>query len=296
VIDFWRFWVVHLWVEDFLELFTTVVVAYLFVLLGMVRESTAIRVIYLDIILYSVGGVIGTMHHLYFSGTPAAHMALGAAFSAMEVIPLLLLTLEAWAFIRSGERSMGENGHPHRWAVWFLVATGVWNFLGAGVFGFLINLPVISYYEIGTGLTANHAHTAMMGVYGMLAAGLLLFCLRYQMRPEAWSDRLAGLSFWSLNIGLGLMAFFNLFPVGMVQLYDSVSVGYWHARAAGFITTPWVHALEWLRLPGDVLFIVGGALPLLLLCCRAVLYANPTRSTGEVPTRLFTIEAGREVA
>ncbi len=296
VIDFWRFWVVHLWVEDFLELFTTVIVAYVFVLLGMVRETTAIRVIYLDIILYSVGGVVGTMHHMYFSGTPAAHMATGAAFSAMEVVPLLLLTLEAWAFIRSGERSMGAGTHPHRWAVWFLVATGVWNFLGAGVFGFLINLPVVSYFEIGTGLTANHAHTAMMGVYGMLAVGLLLFCLRYQMRPEAWSDRLAAISFWSLNGGLVWMAFCNLFPVGIVQLYDAVSIGYWHARAAGFIARPWVHALEWIRLPGDVVFILGGAVPILLLCWRGIMHPNPARATGDVPTRLFTVEVERKVA
>ncbi len=182
--DFWRFWVVHLWVEDFLELFTTVVVAYMFVLLGVVRQSTALRVIYLDIILYSLGGVIGTMHHLYFSGTPVAHLALGATFSAMEVIPLLLLTLEAWSFVKSGEQKTVERYHLHRWAVWFLVSVGVWNFLGAGVFGFLINLPVVSYYEIGTALTANHGHTAMMGVYGMLAVGLLLFCLRYLTRPE----------------------------------------------------------------------------------------------------------------
>ncbi len=139
----------------------------------MVSERTALRVIYLDIILYSIGGVVGTMHHLYFSGMPAGHLALKAAFSAMEVMPLLMLTLEAWAFIRSGGQSITGAGHPHRWAVWFLVATGFWNFLGAGVFGFLINLPVVSYYEIGTGLTANHAHTSMMGVYGMLAIGLL---------------------------------------------------------------------------------------------------------------------------
>ena len=135
--DFWRFWVVHLWVEDFLELFTTVVVAYMFVLLGVVRQATALRVIYLDIILYSLGGVIGTMHHLYFSGTPVAHLALGATFSAMEVIPLLLLSLEAWSFIKSGEQQTTERYHLHRWAVWFLVSVGVWNFLGAGVFGFL---------------------------------------------------------------------------------------------------------------------------------------------------------------
>jgi nitric oxide reductase subunit B len=290
VIDFWRFWVVHLWVEDFLELFTTIVVAYLFVLLGMVREDNAIRVIYLDIILYSVGGVIGTMHHLYFSGTPAAHMALGAAFSAMEVIPLLLLTLEAWSFIRSGERSIAGGANPHRWAVWFLVSTGMWNFLGAGVFGFLVNLPVVSYYEIGTGLTANHAHTAMMGVYGMLAVGLLLFCLRYLMRPEFWSDRAAALSFWSLNLGLAWMAFCNLFPVGIFQLYDAVRVGYWHARDPQFVTVPWIHALEWLRLPGDAVFIIGGAVPLLWLCVRAIMNPNPSRAGAEIPTRLFTVE------
>jgi nitric oxide reductase subunit B len=289
ITDFWRFWVVHLWVEDFLELFTTVMVAYMFVLLGMVRSETALRVIYLDIILYSIGGVVGTMHHLYFSGTPAAHLALGATFSAMEVIPLLLLTLEAWGFMRSGERSI-QGGHPHLWAVRFLIAVGVWNFFGAGVFGFLINLPAVSYYEIGTNLTANHGHTAMMGVYGMLAIGLLLFCLRYLMQPDRWSDRLARTSFWSLNIGLAWMAFCNLFPVGIVQLYDAVKNGYWHARAPEFLTQPWVHALEWARLPGDVLFIVGGAVPLLILCLRAVRHRNPVRHEPEteLETGLYT--------
>jgi nitric oxide reductase subunit B len=284
IVDFWRFWVVHLWVEDILELFTTVVVAYMFVLLGTVREQTALRVIYLDVVLYSVGGVVGTMHHLYFSGAPAAHMAMGAVFSAMEVIPLLLLTLEAWAFIRSGQRSLA-GGHPHQWAVWFLVAVGVWNFLGAGVFGFLINLPVVSYYEIGTNLTANHAHTSMMGVYGMLAVGLLLFCLRHLTREDRWSDRPAKIAFWSLNVGLAWMALANLFPIGAMQLYDSLARGYWHARSLGFSMSGAPHALEWLRLPGDALFILGGALPLVWMCVRAVRFPNAART--ETPEALF---------
>ncbi len=293
ITDFWRFWVVHLWVEDFLELFTTVAVAYMFVLLGMVRETTAIRVIYLDIILYSIGGVVGTMHHLYFSGTPAAIMALGATFSALEVIPLLLLTLEAWGFIRSGERSVTGGMHPHQWAVWFLIAVGIWNFFGAGVFGFLINLPVVSYYEIGTALTANHGHTAMMGVYGMLAVGLLLFCLRYMVDPEHWSDRLAKISFWSLNIGLAWMAFANLFPLGIVQLYTAVDRGYWFARSLEFIRQPWVNALEWARLPGDLLFIGGGAVPLLILCLRAIRYPNRALIPPEtqIAEAMYTEEA-----
>ena len=232
VTEFWRFWVVHLWVEDFLELFTTVMVAYMFVLLGVVRERVALTVIFLDIILYSFGGVIGTMHHLYFSGEPAEHMALGAFFSAAEVIPLTFLTVEAWSFLQLGsaQESRSKTPFPHRWAVMFLVAVGFWNFLGAGIFGFLINLPIVSYYEIGTALTANHGHAAMMGVYGMLAIGLAMFCLRYLIPADRWPENWARISFWSTNIGLAWMCFATLLPLGIAQLYKSVNDGYWEAR------------------------------------------------------------------
>jgi len=291
--DFWRFWVVHLWVEDFLELFTTVMVAYIFVLLGVVEEKVALRVIYLDIILYSMGGMIGSMHHLYFSGEPVEHMALGAVFSAAEVIPLTFLTVEAWTFLRIGERREKSGGTPflHRWSVMFLVAVGFWNFLGAGVFGFLINLPIISYYEIGTALTANHAHASMMGVYGMLAAGLALFALRYLIPAERWSDRLAKISFWSLNLGLAWMVFATLFPLGILQLYESIEHGYYEARELSFLTNPTNHFLEWLRLPGDVLFIVGGVLPLLWICWCGVRYRVPFVANPEAGRSiLFTEE------
>ncbi len=275
IADFWRFWVVHLWVEDFLELFTTIMVAYIFVLLGVVSERTATRVVYLDILLYSIGGVVGTMHHVYFSGAPAIHMALGAFFSAAEVIPLTFLTVEAWTFLQLGARQQegaGEARFPHRWAVLFLASVGFWNFLGAGVFGFLINLPVVSYYEIGTQLTANHGHAAMMGVYGMLAIALLVFCLRYLLRPEDWSERLVGFSFWALNLGLAWMVFANLFPIGVLQLGESVANGYWKARSLAFFED---HAyLEWFRLPGDVLFILG-VVPLVYLTARALFRPAP---------------------
>jgi nitric oxide reductase subunit B len=294
VTDFWRFWVVHLWVEDFLELFTTIMVAYFFVLLGVVEERTALRLIYLDIILYSVGGVIGSMHHVYFSGEPVEHMALGAVFSAAEVIPLTFLTLEAWTFLRIGEAQAASTAHPfpHRWAMMFLVAVGFWNFVGAGIFGFLINLPIVSYYEIGTALTANHGHASMMGVYGMLAAGLSLFGLRYLIPEARWSERAARLCFWSLNLGLAWMVFVALLPLGLLQLFESVNHGYYEARELSFLTNPTNRFLEWLRLPGDVLFIAGGVLPLLWLCWLGVRYrrpAAPLESPGE--RTLFTEEA-----
>ena len=146
----------------------------------------------------------------------------------------------------------------------FLVAVGFWNFLGAGIFGFLINLPIVSYYEIGTALTANHGHAAMMGVYGMLAIGLALFCLRYLIPAEKWPEKWARICFWSTNIGLAWMCFATLLPLGILQLYKSVNDGYFEARELKFLTNDTNTLLEWLRLPGDIVFIVGGAIPVAL--------------------------------
>ncbi|UFS71941.1 cbb3-type cytochrome c oxidase subunit I [Geomonas sp. RF6] len=278
-IEFWRFWVVHLWVEDFLELFTTIMVAYVFMLLGVVRARVATTIIYLDIILYSIGGVIGTMHHMYFNGTPEVHMALGAFFSAMEVIPLLLLTYEAWKFMRlgapAGSTMLSTAGEmfPHKWAVMFLIAVGFWNFLGAGVFGFLINLPIVSYYEIGTQWTANHGHGAMMGVYGMLSLGFFMFVARYFLPLDRASNRAMGIAFWCTNIGLACMLFVNLFPVGLLQLNQILSTSYWHGREPEFFMQPLVRLFEWLRLPGDTLFIVG-ILPVVYLAVRMFVNRN----------------------
>jgi nitric oxide reductase subunit B len=281
VIDFWRFWVVHLWVEDFLEIFTTVTVAYMFVLIGVVPERTATRLIYLEIILYSVGGVVGTMHHLYFSGAPSVHMSLGAFFSAMEVIPLVLLTFEAWRFMRLGGARPGETvidttdaRFPHKWAVMYLAAVGFWNFVGAGVFGFLINLPVVSYWEIGTQFTANHGHAAMMGVYGMLAVGFFVFVAAYFVPRDARTERAMRWSFWCLNGGLAWMVCVNLFPIGVLQFHDALVRGYWHARSPDFFARGEVRVLEWLRLLGDTVFIVGGIGPLVYLALRMVANRN----------------------
>ena len=287
--DFWRFWVVHLWVEDFLELFTTILVAYVFVLLGVIHERTALRMIYLDVILYSAGGIVGTMHHVYFSGEPALHMALGAFFSAAEVIPLTFLTLEAWSFLQLGtvQESKSATPFPHYWAVMFLAAVGFWNFLGAGVFGFLINLPIVSYYEIGTALTANHAHASMMGVYGMLSIGLALFCLRYIIPERYWSDKAARLSFWSLNLGLAWMVFATLFPLGIIQLYHSINVSYYDARTLNYIGDRTNSVLEWLRMPGDLVFILGGTLPILYLSVLGIRHMKKGSSTEQPKEILF---------
>ncbi len=270
IVDMWRFWIIHLWVEGFFELFVTTMVALMFFLLGMVSRTTALRVVYLDAILYLGAGIIGTGHHWYWTGQGHVTMAFSAVFSALEVVPLTLLTLDAWDFISLSKRNCAECGKrvaiPHQWTFYFLMAVGFWNFLGAGVFGFLINLPIVSYFEVGTLLTPNHGHAAMMGVFGMLGVSLMVFAFREASSEAAWRriGKLVGLSFFGLNAGLMLMVVTNLFPGGVRQLHDVLVNGYWHARSPEFLTKGLMHTIEWLRLPADALFIGLGCVPLVL--------------------------------
>lgn len=268
VVDMWRFWIIHLWVEGFFELFVTVMVATMFYELGIVSRTTAARVVYLDAILYLGSGILGTGHHWYWTGQSTITMALAATFSAMEVVPLTLLTLDAWDFVKLTKSTCDVCGKPvgvpHKWTFYFLMAVGFWNFVGAGIFGFLINLPIVSYFQAGTMLTPNHGHAAMMGVFGMLALALMVFALRQVSDVESWSrlERYVRLSFWGLNVGLSLMVVTNLFPGGVLQLWDVLQHGYWHARGPGFSSRGIVQIIEWLRLPGDLIFIGLGVVPI----------------------------------
>jgi nitric oxide reductase subunit B len=268
--DTWRFWIIHLWVEGFFELFATVMVAVMFLKLNLVFRKTATRVIYLDAILFLGAGILGTGHHWYWTGQTTISMAVAATFSAMEVVPLVLLTLEASDFIglmRTGRDPGGANVRfPHKWTFYFLIAVGVWNFIGAGVFGFLINLPIVSYYEAGTNLTLNHGHGALMGVFGMLGVALLVFVLRQVSSDLHWDriEKYIKVSFWGLSIGLAGMLVTDLFPSGVLQFLDVANHGYWHARSPAFWGQPLIKSLAWARLPADAVFIILGVIPMLV--------------------------------
>jgi len=275
VIDNWRFWIIHLWVEGFFELFATVLVAIIFRQLGLVSTRTATRLVYLDAMLFLAGGIIGTGHHWYFTGQSTLNMGLAACFSALEVVPLTLLTLDASGFIRLRRRALADDGKDlaskHRWAIYFFIAVGVWNFIGAGVFGFLINTPIVSYFEVGTTLTTNHGHAAMFGVFGMLGLGVLVFCLRSLQSDAAWriTERYVRVGYWGLNAGLSLMVLLDLFPAGVLQLWDVIANGYWHARRLDYSMSGTFHVLEWIRVAGDTVFLVLGALPIALAALRS---------------------------
>src|SRR3954451_2821493 len=256
--EYWRWWVVHLWVEGFFEVFATVVIAFLFTRLKLLSVSTATRAVLFSTVIFLSGGIIGTFHHLYFTGMPSAVLALGSVFSALEVVPLVLVGFEAWENIRL---SRGTADSPwvsaYKWPIYFFVAVAFWNFVGAGLFGFMINPPVALYYVQGLNLTPVHGHTALFGVYGMLGLGLMLFCLRALRPGLMWKDRPLAIAFWSINIGLATMVLLSTLPIGLAQAWASVEVGTWYARSSEFLHTPALTRLRWMRMFGDTLFAFG---------------------------------------
>ena len=255
VAEYWRWWVVHLWVEGFFEVFATVVIAFLFVRLGLLNEKSATRNALLATSIFLFGGILGTFHHLYFAGTSSAVMAIGATFSALEVVPLTLIGFEAFRNYRATRAA--EWMQDYKWPVYFLVAVGFWNFLGAGVFGFLINPPASLYFVQGLNTTPLHGHTALFGVYGMLGIAFMLFVLRSMYRNVKWSDKLLGLSFWGLNIGLLLMGLLSLLPTGIWQAIESIDKGMWYARSSELMQQNGMVVLKWMRMVGDTIFAVG---------------------------------------
>ncbi len=255
IMEYWRWWVVHLWVEGVFEVFATAVVSALFVYMGLVRVSVATTSVLVATIIFLGGGVLGTFHHLYWSGTPIGVIALGSVFSALEVVPLLVVGFEAYS--RAKHETGADWQKAYHWPFMFFASVLVWNLIGAGLFGFLINPPLALYYMQGLNTTATHAHAALFGVYGMLGLGLMLFCMRGLTDPARWNNGLLKFSFWSLNIGLAMMVFLSLFPQGLWQTYISFTQDYATARSAETIHSPMMQALVWARVPGDVVFGLG---------------------------------------
>lgn len=254
VINYWRWWLVHLWVEGFFEVFATVVIAFIFLKMKLVSAKTAGRVSIASASIFLAGGIIGTLHHLYYSGTPVQAIALGATFSALEVVPLTLMGFEIrenWNLLKTKEWIQ-----RYKWPIFFFMAVAFWNLLGAGVFGFLINPPIALYYIQGLNTTAVHAHTALFGVYGMLGMGFILVCLRFYS-DRSWTSPKLKRAFWFLNFGLILMVVLSLLPIGIIQANASINEGYSYARSAELLYSPTVQTLKWMRIVGDVVFSIG---------------------------------------
>jgi nitric oxide reductase subunit B len=288
IADFWRWCVIHMWAEAFFEVFTTVLVGYFMVLMGLVSRDSAVRVIYLATLLFLGSGLLGISHNFYWNAKPVATMALGSVFSTLQVIPLILLTLEAWRFQklpRLAEAALGSNGgtQSNRFGMpevfMFLVGVNFWNFFGAGVMGFIINLPLANYFEHGTYLTVNHGHAALMGVYGNLSIAAILFCCQLLTTQANWPARVLKVSFWSINTGLFLMVLLDLFPAGIHQFMAVTSHGLWFARSEQFIQSDIFQGLTWLRIIGGSIFTLGGVFPLAWVVIRSAKYLKSPEAT-----------------
>ena len=286
MIEYWRWWVVHLWVEGFFEVFATAVIALLFSRLGLIRARSATDAVLFATVVFLFGGILGTLHHLYFTGTPTSVIAVGAVFSALEVVPLALIGFEAYEHYRLTKAAPWVA--TYRWPILFFVAVAFWNLVGAGLFGFIINPPLSLYYIQGLNTTAAHGHAALFGVYGLLGIALMLFCLRGLTDRAAWSDRLLAPTFWLLNVGLGAMVLFSLLPAGIYQAWYSITDGLWMARSPAVIHSQLMETLVWMRVPGDVVF-AGGALVLALFALRLLL--GKRRSLVAETARLQSADA-----
>lgn len=283
VMEYWRWWIVHLWVEGFFEVFATAALAFIFCSMGLVSRTMATAASLASASLFMLGGIPGTFHHLYFSGTTTPVMAVGATFSALEVVPLVVLGYEAWENWRLKNRAAWMQ-HV-KWPLIFFVAVAFWNMLGAGVLGFMINPPVALYYIQGLNTTPVHAHAALFGVYGFLALGFTLLVLRYIRPTFVFNERLMKTAFWWLNGGLVLMIFTSLLPIGLIQFHASVAEGLWYARSEEFMQQDLLQTLRWVRTFGDVVFIIG-ALAVTWQVVQGVFYRDATTAAVVVdPTK-----------
>ena len=255
IMEYWRWWVIHLWVEGFFEVFSTTLMAFIFVTLGLVSYRAGTVAAISSGAIYLIGGIPGTFHHLYFTGVTSTIVATGASFSALEVVPLVLLGYEA--FENYTRLHSAPWMHRLKWPVYCFIAVSFWNLVGAGIFGFLINMPVSLFYIQGLNTTAVHAHTALFGVYGFLSLGFVFLIARY-IRPEVeFNDKLMKFGFWALNWGLALMVLISLLPIGLIQSWASVTQGLWLARSEEFMQQPLLQNLRWLRMVGDTIMILG---------------------------------------
>ncbi len=255
IMEFWRWWVVHLWVEGFFEVFATVAIAFVFSTLGLIKHSSATKASLLSSSVFLLGGIPGTFHHLYFSGTPVAISAIGACFSALEVVPLVLVGFEASRTYRL--QHLNSWTKNYQWPITFFVAVAFWNLVGAGLFGFLINPPIALFYMQGLNTTAVHAHGATFGVYGMLSLGLILLIVQSTFKTKSWNLKYMKFAYWGLNSGLALMILFSLLPIGLIQVSASIEHGLWYARSQEFMQQDLITTLRWMRGLGDIVFGVG---------------------------------------
>jgi nitric oxide reductase subunit B len=255
--DYYRWWVIHLWVELTFELFAAGVIAFMTVSLGLISQKTAERVMFFELFLIMMSGTLGVGHHYFWQGLDEYWIAIGGIFSALEPLPLALMIVEAWKNYREQKAEGNKNqfSTPFMW----IAGSAVLNWIGAGFFGMVINTPTISYYSHGTYLIMPHGHVALLGAFGYFSLAFLYMTSRANAMANGWSwnDKMSKIAFWSLTIGVLLFVLPTLI-IGLEQTKAAAEMGYYYTRTREAIQN--MQGWMWFRILPDTLMIGGGVI------------------------------------
>ncbi len=253
--DFYRWWVIHLWVELTFELFAVWVISFFTVSLGLVSQKSAVRLMVFELLLVMLSGTLWVGHHYWWQGLDKHWIAIGWIFSALEPVPLVLLIAEAWNNYR--EKTFGGKEFEFGTVFMWISGSAVLNFIWAGWLGMVINTPTINYYTHGTYLIMPHGHVALLWAFGYIAIAFLYLFVRSYVASKGmqWKTKLANTSFWLLTIWVLLFAIPTLL-IWFHQWAVSFNEWYYFTRLHEILApmTSWM----WFRIIPDTMMILGG--------------------------------------
>ncbi len=211
--SFFRWWVVHLWVEGVWELVMGGILAYLLIKLTGVDREVIEKWLYVIVGLTFLSGILGTGHHYYYTGVPEYWLIVGGIFSSLEPLAFLGMTLFALTMYRKGNKN-----HPNKLAIFWTLSTAIISFLGAGLLGLAHTLPNVNMFTHGTLVTAMHGHLAFWGAYASLVLAIISYAMPMMTGRKIYDNQIGHLGFWLSNVGMfGMTAAFA--AAGVAQVY-----------------------------------------------------------------------------
>jgi nitric oxide reductase subunit B len=243
--------------------------------MNLLERDEAEKAILYEVLAVMASGIVGTTHHYWWVGLSDIWVPIGTVFSTLEFVPMVFVLYRAIGEYRSF--AARDEDFPYSVPFLFILGATIWNFVGAGVLGFFLNLPVLNYYEHGTYLTLAHSHAALFGAFGMLALGTGVYILRLVTPEAVWNPTWFRRSFWLANTGLTIMVFASLLPVGFIQLKTVYEHGFAAARSVDFYNQSVIQRLLWARTSGDGLVILSA----LIFTLTSIRHLYATRNSGQ---------------
>ncbi|HLV38241.1 cbb3-type cytochrome c oxidase subunit I [Xanthomarina sp.] len=225
--SFFRWWVVHLWVEGVWELIMGGILAFLLIKLTGVDREVIEKWLYVIVGLTFLSGILGTGHHYYYIGVNKIWLVVGGIFSALEPLAFLAMALFAVNMYRKGEKK-----HPNKIALFWTIGSAIVSFVGAGLLGFAHTLPQTNLYTHGTLVTAMHAHLAFWGAYAMIVLAIISYSLPNMTGRKLYDSSVGRAAFWLSNIGMvGMTIAFGVAGVAQVYLERKYKMDFMEVQA-----------------------------------------------------------------